>query len=144
NIIDYRFRIVTPIADRIITQDRLEHPDDIRRQPRGTTCQSMETPIKIIQTIYLVDPEFYRNSRNYGIPERSAELVDIAEIYRNELNEHRYDPVGFSMEELDLIISGDIDITTEMEMELRTFYVLHEFTKDKSIASICQDIPIEK
>lgn len=144
NIIDYRFRIVTPIADRTITQDRLEHPDDIRRQPRGTTCQSMETPIKIIQTIYLVDPEFYRNSRNYGIPERSAELVDIAEIYRNELNEHRYDPVGFSMEELDLIISGDIDITTEMEMELRTFYVLHEFTKDKSIASICQDIPIEK
>lgn len=162
NIVDYLFRISTPIADRDTVASRLEDPDDIRRQPRGTFCQSFDRPPKVIQTIHAVDPDFYQHIEKYlSISIKRPLDVDTLD-YRKTANQYmrmllddRYNPYSFSMEQLEIYIDeyesdqlpdllGGQSVLDNIESELRTFAVIQLNFPEGSVAKLCEGIQMEE
>lgn len=165
NIVDYMFRIATPIADRETTQLRLMEVNDIRRQPRGTFCASFDKPSKVIQTVHAVDPDFYLHMEYYYTGSRKFVPIDAAELeyyqtainYEIQLNEDQYDPYGFSMEQLRLFIDnyesetlaedvGGEDVLNSIDAELRTYAVISQnlFRDSRSVATLCSSLDMQK
>lgn len=163
NIVDYLFRIATPIADKQTMTSRLEDPTDIRRQPRGTFCHSFDRPPKVIQTIHAVDRDFYQHIENYISPSiryrplnvDALDYLRYANTYRTMLRGDDYNPYSFSMEQLSIYIDnyesddladllGDQSVLDNIEAELRTYAVIDLNFPDGSVARLCDGINTEK